>query len=250
MRYLGILKNHWLVVVMSTVVAAALAVGLSFIPDQLYESEVDLLIVQKQNVGSDAYTTQRAAEKLGNNLVNVVYSLDFQNRVFTTGKVRADQFSSSPKENKEEWETAVKAQVIPETGIIRVFGYAVDPLQAEDIALGVSAVLMNNASDYHGGGDSVAIKQIDGPITSGRPVKPNIILNGVAAAVLGFMVVYTYFLLQTESQRLAEEKHPLPDPLQATIPKPTYRVLDHFPVPSVSDEPVTLHDHYRATNQR
>lgn len=258
MRYFSIIKEHWLVLLAVTLVSSALAVGLSFIPDQLYESEVDLLIVQKQSETMDSYTAQKAAEKIGNSLINVVYSLDFQNRVLNTGKVHADQFSTSAADNKKEWEKLVKAQVIPETGIIRVYGYGTDTTKAADISLGVAEVLVNHASDYHGAGDTVAIKQIDGPILSTRPVKPNIPLNGMAAGFIGFMVVYMYFILRAESERVEQEKQQLQLPVTlspAQLPpfeSPKYRVLDHFPIqaelmdePASKDEPVSMQDHYR-----
>lgn len=256
MRYFLILKEHWLALLIATVGTAVLAVGLSFIPDQLYESEVDLLIVQKQSDTMDSYTAQKAAEKLGNNLINVVYSLDFQNRVFNTGRVHPDQFSTSAKDNKKEWEELVKAQVVPETGIIKVYGYGTDTTKSADIALGVAEVLTSHASDYHGGGDSVTIKQIDGPITSSRPVKPNIPLNGLAAGMLGFMIVYTYFILRFESQRVEQEKQQLqlpgdfgpksrPSDVRYEPVEPTkYRVLDNFPLPT-DTEPTTMQDHLK-----
>lgn len=256
MRYLLILKEHWLVILTVTLVSTAFAVGLSFIPEQLYESEVDLLIVQKQDDKTDPYTAQKAAETLGNSFINVIYSLDFQNRVFETGKVSAAQFSTSTQQKKKEWEKLVNAQVVPETSIIRIFGYGTEPARAEDIALAVAQVLTTNASDYHGGGDTVAVKQIDGPITSTRTVKPNIPLNGVSAGILAFIAMYSVYIIRLETRRLSEER-PFETPKQPAMasqdivsPFPvekspvSYRVLDQFP-PSSAAEPTTMHDHLK-----
>lgn len=234
MRYLSLITEHWLALLISTLVCAAVAVGLSFLPQQLYESRVELLIVQKAT--TDTYTAQKAAEKLGKNLITIIHSFDFLDRVIATGFIKPEQFSSNPKEKSKQWNKLVKAQVVPETGIINVYGYGISQGAAENVALGVMQVLTTNAADYHGAGDSVTIKHISGPITSDRPVKPNIPLNGVAAGVLGFMMVYTFFLLQSESKRAAEEKqqsqqglhYQLPGTQQEVFPieAPEYKVLD------------------------
>ncbi|MFA5994933.1 MAG: Wzz/FepE/Etk N-terminal domain-containing protein [Patescibacteria group bacterium] len=268
MRYLLLIKEHWLVITCSTLVCAAIAVGLSFIPDQLYKSEVDLLIVQKQSATVDSYTAQRAAASLGNSLVNVITSLDFLNRVLETGQVKPEQFSIDSNDKKSAWEKLVSAEVVPETGIIKIFGYGTNPANAEGIATGVAQVLTTNSSDYYGGGDSVYIKQIEGPVTSNRPVKPNIPLNGAAAGALGLLASYTYYLLKFEAKRTRyiafPQESPVETPKVETLPNkvetprrgvstivepvepPQYKVLDRFnAVDGKPDEPVSMQDHLK-----
>jgi len=246
MQYLRLVLKHWLILSVVAVVAAASGVGASLLSPQLYSSEVKLLIVQKQQEQyTDPYTSQKAAQALGTNLVSVVSTFDFLNRVIATGYVSPDIFSQSTKERKKQWQNSVKAQIIPETGIIDVFGYGTDPGKAEDVAIGVMQVLTTNASDYYGGSSIFEIKQIDGPITSVRPVKPNLLLNGGAAALLGLVVTYIYFLIrhevgrqkyQAESIRYTPEPDQLPPDSAELFPIPPveYRVLG---------EPVSMHDH-------
>lgn len=231
MRYLLLIKEHWQVLLISTLVVTALAVGLSFIPPQQYQSEVDLLIVQKQNSYTDSYTAEQAAENIGTNLINIINSLDFLNRVLDTHKLASSDFSTEPQQQKKDWNAMVKAQVVPSTGIIQVFGYGTTQTKAEAVALGVSQVLTQNSADYYGGSDYTAIKQIDGPITSNHPVKPNIPLNGTGAGLLTFLAVYCYFLIRAETKRLDEERKLVHYELPAMPLEPTqYRVIDQFPV--------------------
>lgn len=265
MRYLTIIKERWLLLLASTLVCGAAAVGLSFLPTQYYQSEVQLLIVQQQpNV--DSYTAQRAAEKIGKSLTSVIDTLNFQERVVITGYITSDQFSQNSGERKREWETLVDANVLPETGIIQIFGYGTQAGEAEDVALGVAQVLTSNSADYHGAGDTVSISVIDGPITSTRPVKPNIPLNGIAGAVLGFMAVFGYYIFRLETETVqanAQQIHyeALQQSSVFPLAPPEYKVLDEYPSeqytfgatvedqPSAGtnnepkDEPVTMQDH-------
>lgn len=239
MTYLLIIKDHWFALLLAGIITAGLAVGLSFIPQQLYRSEIDLLIVQKQSATVDAYLAQKSAEKIGKSLVNVIQSLDFLNRVIATEKIDNGYFSSETSTTrKTEWEDLVNGEVVAETGIIKLYGYGTTGPRAEAVVLGVAQVMMNNSVDYMGTTTDVNIKQIDGPLTSERPVKPNIPLNGLAAGVLGMAVVYSYFLLQVESQRIAAEKKslqyqalPNQSGRDTIVPlgAPQYTVLNEFP---------------------
>lgn len=243
MQYLRLALQHWLVLTLATVLAAAIGVGTSLLSPQLYSSEVKLLIVQKQQEQyTDPYTSQKAAQTLGTNLVSVVPTFDFLNRVIATGYVSPSIFSQSTKERKKQWQELVKAQIIPETGILDIFGYGTDPGKAEDVAIGVMQVLTTNSSDYYGGSSIFEIKQIDGPITSIRPVKPNLFLNGGAAALLGLVVTYAYFLVRHETHRQAQ-----PQSYATTEPDQSPTEPEVFPMSPVEyrvlDQPVSMHDH-------
>lgn len=245
MQYLRLALQHWLALTIITVLTAAIGVGISLLSPQLYSSEVKLLIVQKQQAQyTDPYTSQKAAQALGTNLVSVVPTFDFLNRVIATGHVSPDVFSQSTKERKKQWQNVVKAQIIPETGIIDVFGYGTDPGKAEDVALGVMQVLTTNASDYYGGSDIFQIKQIDGPITSVQPVKPNLWLNGGAAALLGLVVTYVYFLIRHESKRQSNQNS---ETIQyVATPESRAETTEVFPIQPVEYkvlEAVSMHDH-------
>lgn len=236
MTYLRIILQHWLAILMTSVVLAAVVVGLSFIPTQLYSSEVSLLIVQKQDNYVDPYTSQKSAEKLGTNLVSVVDTFDFMNRVIATGQVSADLFSVSTEERRKQWQQIIDAEMVADTGVLRITAYAPTVGEVEDIVLAVAEVLTTNARDYHGGGDTIEIKQIDGPVTSSRTVKPNIPLNGVLAALLGAVAAALVFIVREELKRTNQPlQYQLPAQSQSNqveffpIQPVEYKVLDEFP---------------------
>lgn len=213
MRYLLIISQHWLSLLLATILTGVLAAGVSFLPAQLYESQVELLIVQDKQESVDSYTAQRAAERLGQSLITVLPSTEFLDRVIATGYISEKQFSGDSSgdtgnagDKQKRWEKIIKAEVIPESSVMRIYGYGEDVGTAEDIVLGISQVLTTQAAEYHGAGDSVHIRKISGPLSSTRPVKPNIPLNGIAGALLGFVAVYTFFLLKLESRQIKEEQ--------------------------------------------
>jgi capsular polysaccharide biosynthesis protein len=249
MNYLRIVFAHWIAILFITTAAAALTVGLSFIPTQMYSSEVSLLIVQKQAQYVDPYTSQKAAEKLGQNLVNVIDSFDFLNRVLATGTVSPDLFSASTDARKKQWEAMTDAEMFSNTGVLHITAYAPTAGAAEDVVMAMSTVLTTNSSDYHGGGDTVEIKLIDGPVTSDSPVKPNIPLNGAIAAVLGLIASAAVFIVYEETKRLQDEQAKVryvqtvtpgrdvpparlyDDRIEKSdqIIEPQYKVLDEYP---------------------
>lgn len=233
MNYLRIISQHWFALLLVALFCGGGAVGLSWLLPHYYSSDVSLLIVQKQQQYTDAYTSQKAAEKLGKNLISVVETFDFMNRVVATGYVSPDVLSSSTEVRKKQWKRMVTASMIPETGVLKIRAYGIDPETAENVALGVATVLTTNSRDYHGGGDSVEIRQIDGPVTSRRPVKPNLALNGGAAFVLGLAVLYFIFLVRAEAERARAEKtavHYATDtPVVFPVEAPHYKVLDEYP---------------------
>lgn len=235
MTYLRIILQHWISIILVTVVLAAGAVGLSFIPTQLYSSEVELLIVQQRDQYVDPYTSQKAAEKLGKNLVSVVGTFDFLNRVIATGLVPTDLFSSSTEKRKRQWQNTIAAEMIAETGVLHITAYGPSMGEAEDIVMGVAQVLTTNAADYHGGGTTVAIKQIDGPVTSDRPVKPNIPVNGALAGLFGFVVMSLIHIVREDMKRAKQPAlhYQVADsyatPQAYAMPPVEYKVLDEFP---------------------
>lgn len=242
MNYLRIALAHWLAIVLLTVVCGGAAVGVSLLLPQYYSSEVALLIVQKHQQATDAYVAQRAAEKIGKNLTNIIQTFDFMNRVVATGHISPDTLSSSTEDRKKQWKKMVAAEMIPDTGVLAITAYGQDPTTAEDVVLGVMTVLTTNASDYYGGGDAFEIKHIDGPITSSRTVKPNLILNGLAAAALGAVTTYVFFLIRTEMKRspaqptaiqyqIPQQSLPSSTQAEALFPMPEvhYKVLDEYP---------------------
>jgi len=63
-------------------------------------------------------------------------------------------------------------------------------------------VLVEQGSQYHGGGEQVEIKLIDKPIVSNYPVRPNLILNAIVALLVGLVVSFVYVYLKLDKHKV------------------------------------------------
>ena len=59
--------------------------------------------------------------------------------------------------------------------------------EAKKISEAIANNFINNGKKYHGGGDNVEIKLIDGPIVSDFQASPNILLNIIFAFAIGLI---------------------------------------------------------------
>jgi len=171
-------------------------IGSSLLSPLRYRATTRLLVVQTGNTG-DAYSISRSNQFLSNVLAEVVYSNSFFEQVLASGyNIDKNIFSADPNENMKRWKKIASAQAISDTGTIVINTYHENPYQASQINQAIAFVLKTKHSLYHGLGDKVLVKVIDKTMVSNWPVKPNLILNGILAIVLGFIsglgLIYLY----------------------------------------------------------
>lgn len=218
-NYLQLIRQNIALIISITLLAGAISIWIcGAISQSYYESKIELLVIQKENQNLDSYAAQKAAEKLGNNLTKIVYSSDFLDKAIATGLIDKSLFYDNPLLRKKQWEKLVKAQVVPETGIIKVYGYGENQDTAKNIAMASAKVLTENSGDYYGSQD-VTIKVIDQAITSNLPAKPNIILNTLIAMVIGFIGSISLVILIGELKNIQIEKEEISyQPLNPVFP--------------------------------
>lgn len=238
-NYLQLIRQNIALIISITLLAGAISIWIcGAISQSYYESKVELLVIQKENQNLDSYAAQKAAEKLGNNLTKIVYSSDFLDKVIATGLIDKSLFYDNPLLRKKQWEKLVKAQVVPETGIIKVYGYGENQDTAKNIAMASAKVLTENSGDYYGGQD-VTIKVIDQAITSNLPAKPNIILNTLIAMVIGFIGSISLVILIGELKNIQVEKEEISyQPLNPVFPvSPAKTEVRNIEKPVVEQSP-------------
>jgi hypothetical protein len=132
-----------------------------------------------------------------------MYSQNFLNEVMTSGYA-LDQtiFPEDAKKRKKAWNKSLKTRVLGDTGILDVTVYHKDRFVTEQLALAVGEVLRTQHAQYHSRGEALTIQTIDQPITSLRPVQPNILLNTAAGLALGIIagLAFIYLLPEKEFQ--------------------------------------------------
>lgn len=258
---LSAIKQHWTTITLVTLLAGGVALLLSALQPQEYSSEVKMLIIQKQNFETDTYLAAKSAEKVGNNLSEVLSTSSFLDKVVAEGSVDLSTLIAlDTQERHDAWSDKVSASVIPDSGLLAITAYDEDPAVAEQLAVAVASVMTNSANEYHGGGDSIVIKTVDESITSSYPVRPNIFVNVAVAMALGVVLSVTVVFLRSDvpfksvlkiRQRKVKAVTEVEPTASAPAVQPAYSVLqpsqwpefDQSAVLTSATEPITMHDH-------
>ncbi len=187
---------RWRLFLTCAVIFSLLAFIISVLLPAKYESHVSLIVVQKQeDADVDAYSATKSAEFLSNILSKTVYTTSFFNAVQNAPFEVKKDFSPDPQEREKQWEQFIDVKKVNNTGIMHVRVYDRSRTKAEESAKAIAYVLTTNADVYHGGGESVEVRLIDGPNTPLRPTVPHIAQNTLIGFVCGIAVamVIVYF---------------------------------------------------------
>lgn len=192
--YSQILKRGWKRILLFGLLAALLGAGLSFIFPLRYSSTMRLLLIQKSLSQADPYTAMRAAERIADNLGQIVYTTSFFDKVMQA-EFNIDQsvFKADENARRKQWSQMIATQVVRGSGMLVVTVYHTDRAQAEQIARAIAFVLTTEGWQYVGGGD-LQVKLVDQPLQSKWPVKPNIPANAFTGFVLGVIIGSIYIL--------------------------------------------------------
>jgi len=195
LQYSKILRTNWDIVALITGITIILTLIISLVQPFQYSASTKILVIQKQESNTDAYTATKSAERIGKNLANIIFTSSFYNEVIESNSNFKNKFSADSIERRKEWEKNIKASVTPETGILEIDVFDTDSDFASQLVKTISYVLVNKGAEYHGGGSNVEIKIVDDVFISKYPVRPNIILNSVLALILGLLLGSAYVIL-------------------------------------------------------
>jgi capsular polysaccharide biosynthesis protein len=200
-NYLKIVVRAWKQIVIVAVLVALLAVLGSFVRPLEYSSTLRLLIIQRSSLGLDPYTAIRSAERVSENLANVIYTTSFFDKVMTAGfSIDQTIFKTDERKKREQWQRMVETHIARGTGLLTITVFHRDREQAEHITTGIGTVLQTEGWTYVGGGD-LQVQVVDAPLTSRLPVRPNLVANGFAGLVLGFLAGVGYSVYATYAAR-------------------------------------------------
>lgn len=202
LNYFTIASREWRKVVAIAILTALFAALISFVRPLEYSSTIRLLIIQRSALGLDPYTAIRSAERVSENLANIVYTTSFFDKVLGAGySIDQSVFPKDEIKRRKQWQRMVETEVSRGTGLLTVAVYHRDRAQAEEIASAMGAVLQQEGWTYVGGGD-LQVKVVDAPLTSRWPVRPNVPVNAFGGFVLGIIAGTGYVVW-------FHRKHPL-----------------------------------------
>ncbi len=181
--------------VFGTALFTLLVIGLTLIQPLKYQATARLLVIQKSDTVVDPYTSSRGAEKIAQLITQIVHSDSFMEKVLSSGFQVRDEYSSDLDLRRKKWNKTIEARQVPETAIIELFVYHTSVEQARNIAKAASTALQTKASEYHGAGENVQLREIDSAVVSRFPMKPNIIVNVIAGVIIGLFVSAGFIVL-------------------------------------------------------
>ena len=166
-------------------VTSVLAAGATFLFPLEYRADASVLIISKSRYGVDPYTVVKSSERVGENIVQIIGTDDFYDKVKVQEGYTVDWnvFDNLDARNKrKEWQKHVQGSVVYGTGVLNVSAYSPDPTQAMQLAGAASDTLVSKGWQYVGG--DVTLQVVNHPVVSKWPVRPNLVVN----AFLGFLV--------------------------------------------------------------
>lgn len=179
------IRHGWKMILILGIVVASLSGALSLLFPLEYRADAGILIISKSRYGVDPYTVVKSAERVGENLVQIMQTDDFFEKVKAQEGYSIDwnEFDSLTEQKKrKKWHKDMQGSVVFGTGVLNISAYNVDPQKAHDIAGASASTLVSKGWQYVGG--DVTLQVVNSPVVSEWPVRPNILMN----ALLGFLV--------------------------------------------------------------
>jgi len=180
-----ILQRRWKVIFLSGAFFALFAAFATVLFPLEYRADAQVLIISSSRYGVDPYTVVKSAERVGENIAQIMKTGDFYNKVREQQGTQVDwnYFEGlTERKKRKAWDRAVSPSIIFGTGVLNVSTFHKDPVQAEQLDRAVVATLESRAVDYVGG--DVTLKIVNQPIVTNWPVRPNIFIN----TLLGFLI--------------------------------------------------------------
>ncbi len=194
---LDLLKKHVAMILLTGAIMALLIFLLTILMPRDYRADAQVLIISKTRYGVDPYTTVKSAERVGENIVQVVKTNDFYQKVTTNAGYQLDttRFTNvSERTKRKRWNNTVDASVVYGTGVLNVSAYHRNPEQAVQFAAAAAQTLVEKGWEYVGG--DVIMKVVNDPIVTRWPVRPNVLVNTLAGFFVGIVIAGVWALHQ------------------------------------------------------
>ncbi len=217
-NYLKLLKIEWRTIFLITGGAVALSLILSLIQPFQYSAKTRLLVIPAAG-GMDAYSILKSAEKIGENISQIIYTTSFFDKVISEEKNIQNIWSTDETKKRKQWQRMIKTEVIYGTGMVDITVYHKDKNQAALIASTIADVLSKEGRNYFGM-PGLQITMVSSPILSRYPVKPNLLLNIFMGLLLGLLAGIAFVILTLHPSL---QESPPKRPLQASVPRGHFR---------------------------
>lgn len=192
-------KLRWKAMVVIFIMIIGITVLITFLQPFEYKASARFLVVPVQEQSFDAFEAAKAAERFGETLSQIVYTSAFSEMVLSSDIDTFDhsRFSTNETAKRKEWTQKIQTQVARETGMITVDVFDENSTQAEGILQAISFFVTTQSEQYHGAGKNIRVEVVDSPLTSEKPVRPNVFLNIFISFVASIFASIAYVLLRS-----------------------------------------------------
>jgi capsular polysaccharide biosynthesis protein len=177
-------------------VVVGVAVGLiSLLLPLQYRADAQILLISQSRYGVDPYTATKSAERIGENLAQLVETSDFFNKVFAQGDVVLDQSryqGISEQKRRDRWQRDVDAGVVYGTSVLSLSAYHTSAAEAERLVGALANAMVVHGQTYVGG--DVQMRIVNQPVVTNYPVRPNIMVHIVLGMLAGMFLAATLVL--------------------------------------------------------
>ncbi len=182
----NILKKHSALVFMWGLVFLTVSIFASLFFPRQYSATSQVLIISRDKSGVDPYTQARSAEKVGQNLTQIINTTDFYNKVISNENYVFDRTPwknlSDERKKRKKWNKDVQANMLYGVSIMNIKVYSYSQNEALALSNAITQTMVTQGWEYLGG--DVAIKSVSDPLVSRWPTRPNLFAN----AGIGFLV--------------------------------------------------------------
>ncbi len=182
------LFRHTKLILVWGVLVAILSAAVSLLFPWQYSAESQVLIISRDRSGVDPYTQSKAAERIGENLAQVMQTDDFRNKVMESPSAGFDKTrwtNLTDRKQIKQWQKDVAGQMLYGTSLMKITVYSTKD-DVLPLASAVTETLTVHGWEYVGG--DVAIKTVNQPIVSQWITKPNVLLNGLLGFLAGMIL--------------------------------------------------------------
>jgi len=160
-----------------------------------YRADAQVFIISQSQQGVDPYTTVKSAERIGENLSELLKTDDFFVKVSNQDGYNLDvsEFTSlNDRKRRKLWEQSVHGSVVYGTGVFSISAYHRSQEQAKALAGAAANTLVANGWQYVGG--DVIIRLVNPPVVTQYPVRPNLLVNIVLGFLFGVLFISVFVI--------------------------------------------------------
>lgn len=183
------LTKHYMLIFSWGIFFSIFFIGLSMIIPKQYRADSQVLIISQDRTGIDPYTQAKSAERIGENLAQIMKTTDFYGKVMdnTSYSFNKDAWKKiSDRAQRRKWKKDVIASMVYGTGLMNVSVYGNSSAEAANLSNAVTQTIVSRGWEYLGG--NVALKAVSTPLVSRWPARPNYIINGLIGFIVGIFL--------------------------------------------------------------